>query len=465
MEQNLTAEQFDVFAFAGQSNADGHFFRRDGDTSQLLGREVFQNEIFEQTGFQADVINTAIGGSGSNNNVLTPFTTGTNFWWNLETNEPGPLLLDAIATIHEGLQAGQDLDGLIWAQGEEDADAIFYGANPTRTINDLVESTQAIFAQFRAEFGEDLQIFVQELGDFPATLPGTANGFELVRDAQLEIIQADLNTHLAADADVNGIELLDDNIHYTTESHGILAEQLADSVVDILSDDDLNLVGTNGADVLNGGEGADTISGDRGADTITGGNGTDILNGNRGADTINGGNGADTINGGNGTDLLNGNAGADTINGGNGRDTINGGNGTDTVNGGNSADTINGGNGADLLNGDRGADTINGGNGDDHLNGGNGRDTLDGGADNDLLTGGNGADTFVFTEGDGFDRITDFGLGNDKIDLSDFDFAHFNQLNLVEQNNTVFIFLDENTSIELSGVNDIDELSADDFIL
>ena len=70
-------EQFDVFAFAGQSNADGHFFRRDGDTSVPLGREVFQQEILEQTGFQTDVINASIGGSASNNNVVTPFTTGT----------------------------------------------------------------------------------------------------------------------------------------------------------------------------------------------------------------------------------------------------------------------------------------------------------------------------------------------------------------------------------------------------
>ena len=66
-------EDFDVFAFAGQSNADEHFFRRDGDTSVPLGREVFQQEILDQTGFQTDVLNVSGPGSASNNNVVTPF--------------------------------------------------------------------------------------------------------------------------------------------------------------------------------------------------------------------------------------------------------------------------------------------------------------------------------------------------------------------------------------------------------
>jgi len=53
---------------------------------------------------------------------------------------------------------------------------------------------------------------------------------------------------------------------------------------------------------------------------------------------------------------------------------------------------------------------------------------------------------------------------NDRIDLSAFDFDDFGDLNIVEQNNSVFIFIDENTSIELSNT-DADELSADDFVL
>ena len=126
--------------------------------------------------------------------------------------------------------------------------------------------------------------------------------------------------------------------------------------------------------------------------------------------------------------------------------------------------TINGGNGNDLLVGGTGNDTINGGNGDDNLDGGTGNDTLIGDSGNDLLTGGKGADTFVLSNSSGFDRITDFGNGNDVIDLSATDFEDFGDVNLVEQNGTVFIFIDEDSSVELTGVEHVSDLSAEDFI-
>ena len=85
--------------------------------------------------------------------------------------------------------------------------------------------------------------------------------------------------------------------------------------------------------------------------------------------------------------------------------------------------------------------------------------------------GGNGDDTFEIDAGSEFtftgsnhDTIADFGNGNDRLDLSGFDFDNFNQLNLVEQNGSTFIFIDENTSIQLQGV-EIEDLSAEDFIL
>ena len=126
--------------------------------------------------------------------------------------------------------------------------------------------------------------------------------------------------------------------------------------------------------------------------------------------------------------------------------------------------TINGGNGNDLLVGGTGNDTINGGNGDDNLDGGTGNDTLIGDSGNDLLTGGKGADTFVLSNSSGFDRITDFSNGNDVIDLSATDFEDFGDVNLVEQNGTVFIFIDEDSSVELTGVEHVSDLSAEDFI-
>ena len=169
--------------------------------------------------------------------------------------------------------------------------------------------------------------------------------------------------------------------------------------------------------------------------------------------------------GGDGNDQIIGNAGDDVLSGGSGDDELFGNTGNDFLDGGDDDDVLNGNLDNDTLIGGAGSDLLNGGAGEDFLSGDAGNDTLNGGAGNDFILGGDGADVFVFVQGDGFDQIADFEAGTDSIDLSNYDFDSFDQLNLVEQNNTVFIFLDENNSVELNGVNDIDDLSEADFIL
>jgi hypothetical protein len=87
-------------------------------------------------------------------------------------------------------------------------------------------------------------------------------------------------------------------------------------------------------------------------------------------------------------------------------------------------DNINTTGGDDLIFGNEGNDTLLGDDGNDRLFGGQDDDILNGGADNDwiagdrgadTLTGGDGADTFIFRTGDGFDRLTDFTPGQDKL--------------------------------------------------
>lgn len=76
---------------------------------------------------------------------------------------------------------------------------------------------------------------------------------------------------------------------------------------------------------------------------------------------------------------------------------------------------------ADIINGLAGNDTLRGLVGNDTLNGGAGNDNLNGGAGKDILTGDVGADTFIFQFGESPvsapDRITDFVIGSDQIDL------------------------------------------------
>ncbi|MEM8537167.1 MAG: calcium-binding protein, partial [Pseudomonadota bacterium] len=71
-----------------------------------------------------------------------------------------------------------------------------------------------------------------------------------------------------------------------------------------------------------------------------------------------------------------------------------------------------------MLIGTIGADVLQGGDSADTINGGAGADIIVDGAGTDVLTGGGGADYFVFVPDGTMDRITDFEVGVDRIDLS-----------------------------------------------
>lgn len=143
-----------------------------------------------------------------------------------------------------------------------------------------------------------------------------------------------------------------------------------------------------------------------------GGGNDDRLDGdaNAGAHTdfLYGGGGDDRLIGGEGNDRLFGNSGADNLLGDAGADRLRGGGGDDR---------LTGGEGNDRLFGQRGADELIGGEGDDWLSGGGGGDVLTGGAGDDVLRGGAGRDVFLFNEGHGDDRIVDFRIGFDIIEI------------------------------------------------
>jgi Ca2+-binding RTX toxin-like protein len=200
------------------------------------------------------------------------------------------------------------------------------------------------------------------------------------------------------------------------------------------------------------GYGADkhVIDGGDGNDSLYGGSGRDTLNGDTGDDYLNGGAGVDRLNGGAGNDVLDGSGDSISINtfaGGDGDDAYgiynsatiiveNAGEGNDTVwtqvnytladNIENmylvGAITGTGGAGNNLIMG-YGADNhiMNGMDGNDALYGDVGADTIDGGAGADTLNGGAGADVFAFRFGQSSnlltDRVLDFTIGTDKIDI------------------------------------------------
>ena len=169
--------------------------------------------------------------------------------------------------------------------------------------------------------------------------------------------------------------------------------------IDALGGDDIVVMGT-GAKTINGGSGNDEINGSESDDILTGGDGHDVIFGFDGADQIDGGDGEDVVNGDEAGDDIEGGTGVDVIKGGSGNDRLDGGLGNDQVGGSTGDDLIDGDEGNDFLQGDEGVDSLSGGDGRDVMDGGEDNDRINGDADNDKIVGGAGKDRIKGDAGD-----------------------------------------------------------------
>jgi Ca2+-binding RTX toxin-like protein len=139
--------------------------------------------------------------------------------------------------------------------------------------------------------------------------------------------------------------------------------------------------------------------------------------------------------------------------------------GNDTMNGGNSGDTVTSSAGADLMHGNNGKDLLVGGSGPDTMFGDNGADTLVAGAGADTMTGGEGPDLFVFGYGAHDQKVTDFDVKTDHIEIHPGHVDNWADLRaLMHQDGAnVVIQLDDTHAITLVGVS-MSSLNAKQFI-
>ncbi|NMY27102.1 retention module-containing protein [Pseudomonas sp. WS 5021] len=207
--------------------------------------------------------------------------------------------------------------------------------------------------------------------------------------------------------DYHGNYSVSDN-HGGSDSAAVDISYQAGTTLNGTSGDDIILAGA-GNNILNGGDGNDVLSAGNGNNEMHGGNGNDLLFSGIGNDLLDGGAGIDTVSYAHAT------AGV-TVNLGLASAQITGGAGTDTLM---ALENLVGSNFNDFLTGNGNNNLISGGLGNDTLKGEGGDDILIGGPGNNTLTGGPGADTFQYLTGNsGHDVITDFGVGTDKLDLS-----------------------------------------------
>ncbi|MBK9181112.1 MAG: hypothetical protein IPM45_16415 [Acidimicrobiales bacterium] len=128
-----------------------------------------------------------------------------------------------------------------------------------------------------------------------------------------------------------------------------------------------NLVGTGGADVIDGLAGGDTIAAGGGDDIVRGGPGNDAIWGNEGDSQLFGEDGNDYLAGDSGDDVLVGGPGMDYLAGGDGDDQLFGGDDNDWLDGGVGDDVLVGGAGDDSCFGSDGVDEVWGGPGTDYF--------------------------------------------------------------------------------------------------
>jgi Ca2+-binding RTX toxin-like protein len=190
----------------------------------------------------------------------------------------------------------------------------------------------------------------------------------------------------------------------------MLAERTLPAIT--LSGGVLQVIGTNGSDVINVTTSGDQIrvqinsTGETQSFSASAVTSLDIRCGN-GDDRvfITGGISADAVvRGGGGDDVAVGGSGDDNFAGGSGRDTLRGRGGDDSLNGNDGDDICDGGTGNDRCHGGRGNDDLRGGDGDDSLNGSSGHDLCRRGRGNDDVSSGLDLDTeliAVFTTGNG----------------------------------------------------------------
>ena len=120
-----------------------------------------------------------------------------------------------------------------------------------------------------------------------------------------------------------------------------------------------------------------------------------------------------------GFNAIRGTQGQDRLQGSQFNDLMEGKQGRDRLFGGAGDDILLGQRGRDFLHGGAGNDTLKGGRGNDQLTGGTGGDIVVGGLGDDVLIGGEGKDRFVYRSiADRGDRIKDFNLKDDLLDLS-----------------------------------------------
>jgi Ca2+-binding RTX toxin-like protein len=242
-------------------------------------------------------------------------------------------------------------------------------------------------------------------GDGNDNINGAAGADSMAGGLGDDVYTIDQSGDTVTEADSAGIDLV--NVAYTKADTYTLGANLENATVTAAASIAVNLTGNDLDNILIGNAAVNTLSGGIGNDTLDGGAGADKLAGGAGDDNYLVDSTGDVV-----TELAGGGHDVVTVK------TI-----ASYTLAAEVDDLVFSGTTAFTGTGNALANLLTGGSGADKLLGGAGDDVLTGGAGNDTLTGGTGADTIVLNSKTGFDTVTDFLGGTDKLQLSQSIFA------------------------------------------
>lgn len=231
-----------VIVFAGQANVLGHFTVLSGDITRKdsLSATDTRNLLADKLGLhQAQVLplQVAWGSSAIDKLADENPTTGTNYWYNLDSDTNGPRLTEALSIIDPYKDR---VHAIIWGQGENDAIAYRLSSpslsNPTR----YTQATNKVLDKLLAVCPVNTKVVWQIMGrsyyGTQATPPESDGvGWKLYRDAQRSIVLARPDTVLGSWS--TGVERLsgyiregDGYLHYTPAVYHTIATELGQAI-------------------------------------------------------------------------------------------------------------------------------------------------------------------------------------------------------------------------------------------
>jgi Ca2+-binding RTX toxin-like protein len=417
-----------IFAFQWQSSADGVTW------TDIAGANINQFiPLQAQVGLRIRAVVTYTDDAGFDETVISAPTepvgdviTGTNGANTLN----GTAFADRILGLNgadtlNGLAGSDVLDGGTGADtlnGGDGNDILLGGAGGDTLNGDAGNDT--LTGGAAGDFvngGAGNDTIIYGFGDGADTIDGGADTdtVSITGTANADTLDAVFNgtrlTNIEA-ATLANVEIVNvnlqggnDTLSYAATAAAIavsvnLSTGIASGFNSILSIE--NVVGGLGNDTIVGSGGANVLDGWRGNDSVDGAGGDDLFVASLtdGDDAYNGGSGFDiytlaATTAGAVVNLANGTASSAHI----GNDTLV------------SVEGVIGSFAADTITGDTAANFIDGGAGADTIDGGAGNDTLIGGAGSDTISGGAGNDTFIYTFGDGSDVIYDGGADTDTL--------------------------------------------------